>query len=110
MQFGFNAVSGYRKVVDFKNRTSDTGLYVQSSNLNFYGAAAGGGSPFAADHMSVLVFTRESSTNSVTGYVDGAQNLQFVDSGSLGIFSGTNGIAFFSSMTQSKTRNIRRAL
>jgi hypothetical protein len=47
--FRLHAVTGYRRIADFKNQTSDTGLYDLSGSLNFYNYATGPSTSIAAD-------------------------------------------------------------
>ncbi|RYG22945.1 hypothetical protein EON82_15600, partial [bacterium] len=72
-RFEFDTVSGYRKIIDFKDRTSDTGLYVLNGNLHFYNVAGGSGTPIAANSLVDVVLTRDGATNLVKGYVNGVQ-------------------------------------
>ena len=48
-------VSGYRKYVDFKNRTSDNGVYVLDGALNFYNFATGTTAPIAANVLNFFL-------------------------------------------------------
>ena len=41
MLFRFNDVSSYKRILDFKNGTSDRGLYNYSGKLHFYSSATG---------------------------------------------------------------------
>jgi hypothetical protein len=93
--FNFSALSGYRKIIDFKDRTSDTGLYNLNNNLNFYNITTGSGTPFVANVDAHLVVTRDGSTDQFVGYVDGNPEISFTDGGALAVFSGTNNIIHF---------------
>jgi len=42
IEFSYDSVGGWAKTVDFKNRTSDYGLYVRSGSMIFYGASLTG--------------------------------------------------------------------
>jgi hypothetical protein len=61
--------------------------------LNFYPVTAGPAGAFAANTLARLVITRDAITNAFVGYVNGVQQITFVDSGSLAVFS--NNIAHF---------------
>lgn len=93
LRFSFLEVSGYRRILDFKNLTSDTGLYVLSSNLNFFNFASGSGAPIAAVFPVDVVITRDAVTSTVNGYVNGTLAFSFNDAGGAGVFS--NDIAYF---------------
>lgn len=89
-RFEFDNVGGYRKILDFKDRTSDTGLYVLDGNLRFYNVANGSGSPIAANTFVDVALTRDGATNLVKGYVNGTQAFSFNDTSGLAVFSGTS--------------------
>jgi hypothetical protein len=85
LSFSFDVTTGYRKIVDFLNLGSDSGLYQLNGNLNFYPVATTGSSDFASGVTADVVLTRDASTNMVTGYVNGVQRFTFADTSSLSI-------------------------
>ncbi len=87
-RFSFDTTSSYRKVLDFFNRGSDTGLYIYSDRLTFYPAVSG---PvvFSVGQLATLRLER-SASGQVTGYVDGVQQFSFADTGNLAAFDGTD--------------------
>ena len=87
-------VSGYRKYVDFKNRTSDNGVYVLDGALNFYNFATGTTAPIAANAYRTIVITRNAA-GQVVGYVNGAQALTFTDAAGDGLPDAANVLNFF---------------
>ncbi|HQX23614.1 MAG TPA: hypothetical protein PLI00_00440 [Pseudomonadota bacterium] len=87
-------VSGYRKYVDFKNRTSDNGVYVFDGNLNFYNFATGAGAPIANNAWRTIVITRDAA-GQVAGYVNGAPALGFADGSGAGVVDAANVLNFF---------------
>jgi len=92
--FSFDAISGYRRILDFKNRTSDTGLYTLNGQLNFYNQASGGP---AVGHGTFFeaVLSRDSSTNLISAYFNGTPVFSFTDSSSLGVISAANLLNIF---------------
>lgn len=93
--FKFTTTSGYRKILDFKDRTLDSGLYNLNTNLNFYPPAVGS-SGFIVPNANVrVVVTRNDSTDQFIGYVNGVQQFAFFDTSNLGTFTGTNNIIQF---------------
>lgn len=97
MSFSFSNTglgAGYRKILDFKDRSSDNGLYALGKALNFYPVATAG-TAFANNVNVDVVLTRDSGTNAVNGYLNGVNMWSFVDAGSLAVFSSANDIVQF---------------
>jgi len=94
MTFDFDDVSGYNKVVDFKNKASDTGLYVYHGALYFYNVAIGP-QVVTGNQTFRLTLTRDDATNQVAGYINGALQFSFVDVSGLAVFSATDAVAHF---------------
>ena len=92
--FSFDNIAGYKKIFDFKNLTSDTGLYTLNGRLIFY--STGTGCP-AVDPGTFFeaVLTRDSTTDLVSVYLNGAPVFSFTDSSSLGVISGANLLNIF---------------
>jgi Concanavalin A-like lectin/glucanases superfamily len=78
--FRFDITGGYRRIMNFLNSTSDTGLYNLNGRLNFYNITTSATTPFAPNQLSNVVFTRDSSGNSV-GYVNGTALISFTNAG-----------------------------
>jgi hypothetical protein len=93
MAFRLDAVTGYRKVLDFKNRTQDFGFYVQNGAATFAGQSTSGTSPFRANTLAHLVLTRDAEGR-FTAYVDGVQALSFVDATGMATFTGPGAVAY----------------
>jgi hypothetical protein len=89
--YAFSDTGGYRKLVDFKELSSDAGLYNLNAALNFYPVATGDVT-FGVDQLARVTITRDAS-GLFTGYVNGVQQISFVDSGGLATFSGTSTVA-----------------
>jgi hypothetical protein len=96
MDFSIDDTSSYRKLIDFKDLSSDNGLYNVFGSLDFYvfGDISGPTSPFSNGVLSRLVVTRDAS-NLFAGYVNGVLQFQFTDSGGDAIFSDSNNIIRF---------------
>jgi PEP-CTERM motif len=76
--FSFAQLSGYRKILDFKNRTSDNGLYNLSALLNFYPITTSGSPQFLTNQLARVVFTRNAAGQSV-GYVGNTAVIGFTN-------------------------------
>ena len=93
MVFQFTDVTGYRKILDFSDLGPDTGLYVHDGALNFYNVATGS-STIAANQSTDIRLDRNAA-GIVTGFVNGAQEIQFTDTGSIAVFDTPNQIIRF---------------
>lgn len=92
--FSLAQTNSYRRVADFKNGTSDHGLYVLDGRLYFYPAAYGSAVSISDNTYVQVVLTRDAS-GVVTGYVNGTQQFQFTDTGAIAIIDGGNTLRFF---------------
>jgi hypothetical protein len=90
----FDDISGYRKILDFKNLTSDTGLYTLGGQLNFYNEAIDGPTVGPGNFFEA-VLTRDSSTALMTAYFDGTPVFSFTDSADLAVISTDNLLNIF---------------
>jgi hypothetical protein len=72
--FSFDEVSGWRRIVDTRDRTEDTGFYVLNGGLQLYPSNVGVGA-FAADVYNHVILTFDGAT--AVAYLDGvAQSTQ----------------------------------
>ena len=94
VDFSFTDLSGYRRILDFKNGTSDTGLYDLNSALNFYNITTGA-AVFAPNVAVRLVITRDNATDIFTGYINGSSQISFTDSTDLAVFDAGSSIMRF---------------
>jgi hypothetical protein len=78
VRFRFDAVSGYRRILDLKGGASESGLYVRDGKLAFYPHALGTAAPIQVGKYAQVVLTR-GAAGTVTGYVNGAKQFQFAD-------------------------------
>ena len=95
MFFSLDDVSDYLKLIDFKDRSLDQGIYNHSGVLEIYNLGGGQNQSFFAGQMTHLVLTRDSGNNRVTGYIDGVQQFFFVDAAQLSAFTAPNRIMQF---------------
>jgi gliding motility-associated-like protein len=70
LRFTPDLVSGWRKILDFKNRGSDNGLYILNGALQFYPHPPGG-NVFVPGMPATVQFTRDGATKVMMGYVNG---------------------------------------
>jgi hypothetical protein len=70
MTFSFDEVSGWRRIIDFKNRATDTGLYDFFGGIQFYPFSTGA-SIFTPGGMVNIIATRDATTNDFNVYAGG---------------------------------------
>ncbi len=94
LTFSLNDLSSgntYKKLIDFNNRSSDTGLYLFQSKLDFYNVTGiPGTNVFGADQSQTVNLTRNGATQVVTGSVGGVEQFSFVDMGGIAVFNATD--------------------
>src|SRR5947207_7341058 len=90
MLFKVDSVAGFVRLVDFKNRTSDNGLYIDNGHLENCTSCTN----FAANTYVQVVYTRTSG-GTFAGYVNGALQGQGPDSGNDLVIDGSNILNFF---------------
>ncbi len=89
IDFRIDDLNGWRKIVDFKNLTSDEGFYVKAAGqLRWYGGGSEGPLNAIQPNTTVRVaLTRDSSSGQVAAYVNGVQHFTEIDINSVGILS-----------------------
>lgn len=103
MYFQIDTTANYRKLLDFKNRSLDSGLYNQNTTLRFFEGGTvkpGNQSPAGvinANQMTHLVFTRDGATGQVNGYINGNTTpaISFTDTGAFATLTGVNSPLYF---------------
>ena len=98
LQFSFTttgAGASWRKIVDYNGRDTDEGLYAFDDHLQFVETASNTGpevlinapfAMFAPDQTLTLRITRDAGTKVFSAYINGAQQLSFVDSNERAVF------------------------
>ena len=93
--FSFSQLSSFRKILDFKDRTVDAGLYNSNGALDFFPLPAGPPGAFQPNVFAHLVVTRDVLTGQFVGYVNGVQQISFTDSTAMAVFTAANNIMWF---------------
>jgi Concanavalin A-like lectin/glucanases superfamily len=92
--FRFDFLSKDRKVIDFKNGSTDDGLYVHEGCLNFFPKELGALTRIGTDSYVQVVLTRD-STDRVVAYVNGVRQFAFTDRTGVAEVSGRGTLRFF---------------
>ena len=94
--FNFSDVLSFRKILDFKDRTSDSGLYDLNTAVQLIPIASAGPLGAFAPNVDIrLILTRDGSTGQVVGYINGVQQFSVIDNSSITDFSAANNIIHF---------------
>ena len=88
MFFSLDETNDYRKLIDFKNLTSDDGLYNIDGILNFYDYSLAATQSLAPGRLIHLVVSRDGTNLLFTSYVDGVLQNSIIDDTRAGVFSG----------------------
>jgi len=89
----FNQTYSYNRILDFKDGTTDSGLYVTSGQLIFLPGGSGGPTIPAGTYVEIKL-TR-TAAGIVKGYVNGAEQFSFNDNSGAAIISPANALRFF---------------
>jgi hypothetical protein len=98
IDFNIVNIGYYRKLVDFKELSSDNGFYSFEGALNFYSSqpvATGPGNPITPNTNVRVALTRDSATSEFAGYINGIQQFSFNDVNNDAVFNGPNNMAWF---------------
>jgi len=103
IRFYFDSVNasfnGYQRILDFENRTSDTGLYSLNGSLVLFGSSSpispiSAGQVFTDGTLADLLVMRD-ATGQFSAYVNGILAFSIPDLNSITTFSGPNSIMYF---------------
>jgi len=97
MVFSFDTLGSWRKILDFKNLRSDNGLYTYDNSLQFVvvaGSTFETSPPVLAANTTMQVTLTRNAAGRVTGYVNRAQLITFVDTSTVAAL-GSDAIANF---------------
>ncbi|MBR8829790.1 MAG: hypothetical protein N5P05_001255 [Chroococcopsis gigantea SAG 12.99] len=90
--FSVDLTTGFRKIIDFSDRTADDGLYVLNNSLRFFGTSSAGGTLLTG--YNHLILTR-ASNKTTTAYLNGTQVFSFSDTTGLADLSPNKDLALF---------------
>ena len=95
IDFSFDDLSSFQKVLDFKDLVADAGLYTHDDTLRFYSPHFISGNILSVDTLHHLVLSRDGVTEEVRASIDGTEAFRFVDTGDAAVFSATDQIIRF---------------
>ena len=86
--FSFDNIAGWKRILDVKSPANNNGLYALNGQLYFYPVVGAPSAAIAASNYVQGVLTRDASSN-VVGYVNGVQQLNFVDTQNYATLAGS---------------------
>ncbi len=86
MEFSFDAVTSWRRIIDFKNRTTDVGLYNYWGAIQFFPDTTGSGL-FTPGGIVNIIITRDGATDAFNIYANGTNVLSRTDVNDDAVFS-----------------------
>ena len=86
--FSFDNIAGWKRILDVKSPANNNGLYALNGQLYFYPVVGAPSAAIAASNYVQVVLTRDASSN-VVGYVNGVQQLNFVDTQNYATLAGS---------------------
>lgn len=94
MSFNFFEAISWQRILDFKNGTTDHGLYSYGNNLQFYPSTTGASMFFPNQPVNIII-TRDESNDKFDVYASGVNVLSLADGVGDGIFTGPNAVMNF---------------
>jgi len=90
----FDEANKVRRLIDFKNSTSDNGLYASADNKLRFNPSATGANNLAAGSYVQVALSRDAN-GLTTGYLNGTQQFQFTDTNNNAVIDSNNTLRFF---------------
>ncbi len=81
LSFSFSDVTGYRKIIDFKHLSAESGIYAYSKSISVYSGSHHGGGSLTENTYTHLLITREAtgeSSGNLSVYLNG-ERISFGD-------------------------------
>ena len=96
--FSFEALDGWKKIIDYKDKTTDEGFYTYNPNLQFVVVAGSvfstGTTTLQPDVTYQATITRDGA-GVTTGYIDRVQEWQFTDTAGVATLQGVTAPVHF---------------
>ena len=92
--FRIRRLGGYRKIIDFKKASVDSGLYSLGGCLNYFPGPQASRATIGVGAYVHVVLTRDASAG-VVGYVDGVRQFSFSDAAGLAVIDVNDTLLFF---------------
>ena len=97
LYFRFDDLASWRRIIDYKDRRTDNGLYAKDGRINFYNVTTSPEAPLARGEYAHVIVTRDSAdADRYAIYVDGELATAFSDASGEGVLgAGNDSLVFF---------------
>jgi len=95
LYFVFDELDSWKRVIDWKRRTTDYGAYVFNGELNFYPYVYSSSAPVVAGEYTYYVVTRDGATKDLKIYTDAKVEINFTDAYNDGVIDTSHVLNFF---------------
>jgi hypothetical protein len=95
LYFMFDELGSWKRVIDWKNRTTDYGAYVYDGKLNFYPYVYSDSAPIVAGQYTYYIVTRDAATKNLKIYTDAKEEIHFTDDNGDGVIDTSHVLNFF---------------
>lgn len=95
MFFKLDNLDDWRRILDFKNRTSDNGCYMLDGKVSFYNFAVSENVAVRPGKYTHYIFTRDHKKDIIQIFIDGELKLQFPDKGKNAVLDKSQVLNFF---------------
>jgi hypothetical protein len=95
LYFVFDDVNGWKRVIDWKNRTTDDGAYVYYGQIGFYDFAISDSAPVKQGEYTYYIVTRDGITKNLKIYTDATTEINFTDADNEGVIDTSHVLNFF---------------
>ena len=85
-------LSSWQKILDFKDQTSDHGIYTFLNNMQMYPQSTGSSGMAQANTWLHVFITRESATDRMKCYLENNLEIEFIDAIESGVFTNALGL------------------
>lgn len=100
--FRLDRLTGYRKIIDFKKASNDSGLYSLDGCLTYVPRRPASPATIGVDTYAQVVLTRDAAAQ-VVGYVDGIRQFSFHDPRDLAVVDGSHTLLLFRDDSETHT-------
>ncbi len=95
MYFKFDSDMGFRRIIDFSNGTSDSGLYATGFSVDYFDAIIVNNTALSLGNYAHIGLSRDSTTDVVDLFINGSLQGTFIDTGRIAVLNSSGMLNFF---------------